>query len=345
MTAKNSNNDPQPIDAVITWVDGADSEHKAKLDKYLASIGGERPRAAIPSRFYCSGEINYCVTSLLRFAPWIRTIFIVTDAQAPALIHKLKGTRYEHKVKVIDHKTIFCDYERHLPTFNSSSISALLWRIPGLAENFIFLNDDFALLRTVNPSDFFRDNKVILRGSWRKYASLKLKYRVKSWFKKFIFRKKSDVNQQRFSYLAGQELSAKYLHFETAYFQVPHNPHPWRCSTFKTFFNDNPQPFELSIGYRLRSAKQFVIEALAAHLELKHGTASIDNRLKTLQLKPADQSLMRIRRKLGKADIDQDIAFVCIQNIENAPAETQKLIFSWLDSRIGSLEDFLNDQP
>src|SRR6478609_10456213 len=103
---KNQSND-FPVDAVITWVDGADPVHKAKLDSYLMQIGGERPRAASPARFHNSGEIDFCVTSLLRFAPWIRTIFIVSDEQQPDLINVLKNTEYEHRVVVVDHKEIF----------------------------------------------------------------------------------------------------------------------------------------------------------------------------------------------------------------------------------------------
>ncbi len=330
-----------PVDAVITWVDGADPAHKLKLDQYLASIGGARPRAASSARFHNSGEIDYCVTSLLRFAPWIRTIFIVTDAQIPELIYKLQGTRYEHKVKIVDHKTIFSGYELHLPTFNSNSISALLWKIPGLAENFLFLNDDFALLRPVNEQDFFREQKVVLRGSWRKYSELIFRTKIKLWFEKFISNNKNDIGQQKCSYSVGQELSAKHLGFKTYYFQVQHNPHPWRRSTLMAFFNANPKLLEFSVSYRLRSAKQFIIDALAAHLELKQFGAITDNRLKTLQLKPNNQALVRIQYKLAKADCDPNTAFVCVQNIENASEKAQKIIFSWLDFRIGSIENLL----
>lgn len=321
------------IDAVITWVDGSDPEHAKKLHDYLASLGGMRPRAANPVRFHDSGELDYCVTSLLRYASWLRTIYIVTDNQIPAIVERLKGTEYEGRVVVVDHKTIFAGFEQYLPTFNSSSILAVLWRIPELAERFIFLNDDFALLQPVKPEDFFQNDRVVLRGSWRSFAADGLRKRTQHWLRKLFNRDAPEV--QRAGYLAGQELSAKAVGFTKKYFQIPHNPHAWRVSTFKRFFDEKPQLLDFSVSFRLRSAEQFIIEGLSAHLELAANSAVVDKRLKTLQLKPADQALIRIKRKIENADRDSSTAFVCVQSIEKAPEDVQKLIFSWLDRRIG----------
>lgn len=326
-----------PIDAVITWVDGADPKHAEKLNDYLGSLGGARPRAANPIRFHHSGELDYCVTSLLRFAPWIRTIYIVTDNQIPEIVGRLKGTEYEGRVVVVDHRVIFAGFEQYLPTFNSSSILAVLWRIPGLAENFIFLNDDFALIQPIKPEDFFRDGKVVLRGNWRSFAESSWRKRVQRLLRKILFKNKS--SEQRAGYLAGQELSAKAVGFERKYFQIPHNPHAWRVSTFKKFFSENAQLLDFSVSFRLRSAEQFIVEGLSAHLELKSNCVVFDEQLKTLQLKPADQAFIRIKSKIEAADKDINSAFICVQTIEKAPEQIQKFIFSWLDKRIGTIDD------
>jgi hypothetical protein len=57
-------------------------------------------------------------------------------------------------VKVIDHREIFPD-PSVLPVFNSHAIEACLHRIPGLAERYLYLNDDFLLGDEVAPDDFF----------------------------------------------------------------------------------------------------------------------------------------------------------------------------------------------
>ncbi|MDO6423465.1 Stealth CR1 domain-containing protein [Saccharophagus degradans] len=331
-----------PIDAVITWVDGSDPKHAAKLEAYLASIGGSRPRAASPSRFHHSGELDYCVTSLLRFAPWLRTIYIVTDEQTPDLIHKLKGTVYEDRVKVVDHKVIFAGFEQHLPSFNSCSISSLLYRIPGLAEKFLYLNDDFALIQPVKETDFFQDGSVVLRGSWRKFSD-KIIHKKIAHFLEGLFSKKKKTNREtRVGYLAAQENSARLLGYRTWYFQVPHNPHPSLVSSQREFFESNPKALESNISFPLRASGQFIEESLAAHIELRKKNAKIKNTLNVLQLKPADQALLRIKNKLNRADKTKKTAFVCVQNVENADEEKQKLIFEWLDKRIGTVDELLN---
>src|SRR6185503_702856 len=111
-----------PIDAVIPWVDGSDPAHKAKLDAHFGKEIDQRPAGADPTRFHDSGEINLCIASLLKFAPWLRTIFIITDEQTPEICSHLSRTAYADRVRVVDHRDIFDGYEEYLPTFNTRSI-------------------------------------------------------------------------------------------------------------------------------------------------------------------------------------------------------------------------------
>lgn len=330
-----------PIDAVITWVDGADPLHKAKLDAYLASLGGVRPRAASAARFHNSGEIEYCVTSLLRFAPWIRTIFIITDEQQPDIVEKLKGTEYEQRIVIVDHKTIFSGYEYCLPTFNIRSIMSVLWRVPGLAEHFIFLNDDFSLLRPLRREDFFRDGKVVIRGKWVTFSHRTFKGRLAALWRRF-FKQKIAPDVQRVKHLAAQEYSARLAGLRHKYYQLGHNPHPWRKSTTERFFNENPELFLSNIQYRLRSAEQFISECLAASLEIVQNNAILDNRLATMQLKPAEQALPRLLAKIQTAERQNKYAFVCVQNLEQSSPAAQKAIDDFLLKYIGSIETFIN---
>ena len=69
----------EAIDAVITWVDGADPNYQMKYRKYFAG------RSNIKKQFLQSNEITLCIASILKYAPFIRKIFIVTDGQSPNL--------------------------------------------------------------------------------------------------------------------------------------------------------------------------------------------------------------------------------------------------------------------
>jgi hypothetical protein len=70
------------VDVVVAWVDGADPEHRAKRKRYLADPGGdaELERAAHDERrFSDNDEIRFCLRSIRNYAPWVRTIWLVTD--------------------------------------------------------------------------------------------------------------------------------------------------------------------------------------------------------------------------------------------------------------------------
>lgn len=329
-----------PIDAVITWVDGGDPAHKAKLEAFLGKKMEARPAGANASRFHDSGEINYCVASLLKFAPWLRTIFILTDAQSPPLMQLIANSPYADKVKLVDHRDIFSGYEQYLPTFNTRSITTMLWRIPGLAENFLYINDDFMLIQPVEPSAFFVDDKVVIRGSWKIFSENRLDKKIINIFKRFTGKLLTDEKKRK-SYTAAIELAAKVLGFEKKYYDLPHNPHAWKKSMLKDFYAAHPEILHANSCEKLRSSQQFVSESLMAHLAIKQQKAILDNTYKTLQLKPGEQGIAKVEHKLSLADADSHFIFACVQTLEKAPEDSQALIFRWLNRRIGSLNEVL----
>jgi len=324
------------IDAVITWVDGADPAHQQRLASFLAEQGGGRPTTASPTRFNDAGEIEYCVASIFRFAPWFRRIHIVTDGQKPALLQKLEGTPYAGRVSIVDHREVFAGFEQHLPTFNSRSIISVLWRIPGLAENFVYFNDDMMLLRPVHADDFFRGGKIVLRGKWLAQSAHRLARRLATRLKKALGRKQGRVGN-----LDSQERSAQLAGFDREFYRLYHNPYPMRVSVLRDFFAARPELLARNVGYRLRSNDQFKTECLATHLEIARGDALLDNRLQTVQLKPGPQSRTRMRLKMWLADRDPRKAFVCAQSIETASPQAQADIVAWLDRRVGRLDQWL----
>lgn len=153
------------IDAVILWVDGSDKDHEAKRLAHQKGLDNVslRDEATSTKRFTDSNEIYYSVHLLRKNANWIRNIFLITDNQKPQWLNIRK--QKELNVEVIDHKVIFKGYEKCLPSFNSTSIECMIHRVPGLSSNFIYLNDDFFVVRPVKKTDFFSNGKLIIRGS------------------------------------------------------------------------------------------------------------------------------------------------------------------------------------
>ncbi|MCH8553483.1 MAG: Stealth CR1 domain-containing protein [Natronospirillum sp.] len=322
-----------PIDAVITWVDGDDPAHREKLNRYLETLG-YRPRMAGATRFREVGEFAYCIASLLRFAPWLRRIHIITDGQTPAFWSALQQTEFADRVCLVDHQAVFAGYEHCLPTFNARTLNSVIWRVPGLAEQFLYLNDDFVLLRDVQATDFFREGRPVIRGGWRLQPHRQFWGQVRRLLKG---RSGKSVAQTRPGYREAQAQAAQLAGFEHRYFRTPHNPHPLRRSTMERLASEHPERFANNLTYRLRSAEQFLMDAWARHDELYRGEAIIDNRLGTLRLKPDQYGYRALRYWLWQADWRSNVAFGCVQSLDRADDRNRALIMEWLERRIGPL--------
>ncbi len=146
-----------PIDLVYLWCDSADPAFQDSLARYCPgqNIKGER--------FYSSDELKYSLRSAERYAPWIRTIHLVTNGQIPKWLDTTNP-----KINLVRHEDIFPpDLLHFLPSFNSQAIESNIHRIQYLAEHFLYANDDMFFGRPVSPSDFFsRDGRIMadLRG-------------------------------------------------------------------------------------------------------------------------------------------------------------------------------------
>ncbi|MXM66430.1 sugar phosphotransferase [Streptomyces sp. HUCO-GS316] len=139
-----------PIDVVYTWVDGNDPAWQRRRGEY--GDGGYHSESANAARYISRDELRYSLRALEQNAPWVRHIYIVTDRQRPAWL----SDRHP-RITVVDHSEIFDDPSA-LPTFNSHAIESRLHHIDGLAEHFLYFNDDMFLGRPVTPQDFFLSN-------------------------------------------------------------------------------------------------------------------------------------------------------------------------------------------
>lgn len=135
------------IDIVILWVDGRDPAWLEEKRKYLPPAEADSDSV---NRYRDWGLLPYWFRAIEKFAPWVRKIHFVTWGHVPAFLNPDAP-----KLRVVRH-TDFIPAE-YLPTFSSHAIEMNLHRIPDLAEQFIYFNDDMFLLRPMAETDFFRD--------------------------------------------------------------------------------------------------------------------------------------------------------------------------------------------
>ena len=160
------------IDLVYLWVNGNDPQWLAKRN---ACIGKTEEKSAVncDGRYADNDELKYSLRSIDKYAPWLRRIFIVTDNQVPVWLDTANP-----KVRIVDHKEIMPDV--CLPCFNSAVIEHFLYRIPGLAEHFIYANDDMFINKPVTPETFFgKDGLPIVRFNRRPFRKWTLLFKEK----------------------------------------------------------------------------------------------------------------------------------------------------------------------
>jgi Stealth protein CR2, conserved region 2/Stealth protein CR1, conserved region 1 len=249
------------VDAVITWVDGADPALAAKRNHFLSHA--ETPlheNGTNPHRWVCSDELSYCVRSIANNAPWVRRIWIVTDNQIPDIAGLSPDTA--SKITIIDHRIIFAGFTDALPTFNSLAIETMLWRIPGLAEHFLYFNDDVFLTARVDVSDFFDEAGPVLRGHWVDFAHLPA----------------CDDSREEAHLLNdyNQIKSASMIGYDAAHiFASAHVVHPMQTSVMAELFEKHRDAFTQNSAFRFRCTQQFLPQSLYNHECLKSGHATI----------------------------------------------------------------------
>jgi glycosyltransferase involved in cell wall biosynthesis len=144
-----------PVDVVYTWVDDTDPAWRERRDNVRRRL--DMPVDDADSgdvRFRNRDELRYSLRSLAMFAPWVRNIYLVTDDQTPDWLDT-----DQPGIEVVSHRDMFPD-QSWLPTFNSHAIESQLHRIDGLAEHFLYLNDDVFIGRPLGASSFFLSNGV-----------------------------------------------------------------------------------------------------------------------------------------------------------------------------------------
>jgi len=153
------------MDIVIAYVDGMDPLWQEDYQKYT-----DIP--LLTKRFRDWGTLKYLLRGIQYKMPFVENVFLVVsrDSQVPECIDR-------ENVKVVYHEDFIP--EEYLPTFNSTTISLHLHKIPGLGEEFIYFNDDIFPVGECRPEDYFRDGKIVIGISAHLIVSGMYKHHVK----------------------------------------------------------------------------------------------------------------------------------------------------------------------
>lgn len=244
------------IDVVIAWVDGSDPCWQAEKAAYSANRDGDTV-----NRYRDWGLLPAWLRAVETFLPWVRKIHFVTWGHVPAFL------RENHpKLQVVKHGDFIP--EAYLPTFSSHTIELNLHRIPGLAEHFIYFNDDMFPLRPMKERDFFRNGLPCTCGSevpWTLYGGSGVWYHAAINSLQVInrhFPKKEALRKNKWKYLSpayrwqdNLRTAALQLLFPDGFagFVNIHGPSALEKATLEAVWQAEPELLDQTCRNRFRS--------------------------------------------------------------------------------------------
>ena len=136
---------------VVTYVDSADEQWRKGHDDACRKWG--RLKILSGNRYREWNTLKYIFRGIESNMPWIKNVHLIVErpSQVPKWVNK-------DKVNVVYHNEIIPDI--HLPIYNSTGIELFMWKIPGLAEQFIYGNDDMIPINPMEEDDFYDENGI-----------------------------------------------------------------------------------------------------------------------------------------------------------------------------------------
>jgi len=317
------------VDAVITWVNGNDKNWQEKINAYSESKINFSSENHL-KRYNSIGEIDIAIKSIIKFAPFIKNIFLVTDNQSPESFDSIKSLAQKKGInlELVDHKIIFSGFEEYLPTFNSLSIETMLLNIPNLSEHFIMFNDDTFIMREVSVDDFFINGEPIIRGKWQPFNENRP---LRKAYQEILTFLDIPIKKNKISFKKLQQNSAK-LALMDKYVRRFHTPICVRKSTLTNFFKKDTL-LRKNIQHRFRNENQFLISSLSEHLEIKNNTYHYRNYSQLTYFR-SYKKLWLTRLKLEWFKKNQSKLFTTFQSLDMANDKILEYILNWIEKRL-----------
>ena len=298
------------IDFVVTWVNMDDPEWQNEFAKYSGNSNNTK-NGVSKARFRDYGFLKYWFRGIEKFAPWVRKIHFVTSGQKPEWLDENNP-----KIHLVNHKD-FIPAE-FLPTYNSVVIERYMYRIPGLADHFVYFNDDFYIINHITPERFFKNGLPCdiavfdYNPAWSQwYVRIKNNIKIinRHFNKKEVMERwhdkwfdKSYGSKARWNYLL-----RFYNKFITL--RVPHNAQPYLKKTFEEVWAAAGKELTETSSNRFRALNDYTPE-LFRIWQICNGDFEPYNTYKDTKMFP----LMIKSKKAIKTIYEQSYSLICLND-------------------------------
>jgi len=238
-----------------------DPKWQADFAKYSGKTQNDK-NGVSDARFRDHGLLKYWFRGVEKFTPWVRKIHFVTCGQKPEWLDETNP-----KINLVNHSD-FIPAE-FLPVFNSNLIEIYMHKIPGLAEHFVYFNDDFFIINHVTENRFFSN------GLPNDIAAFRTNYGM-SQYEQMLSNNIHLINQHFDKKKVISESHEKWYHpsygkkgrltkflkyynkFTTL--RIPHNAQPYLKSTFDDVWDHCNDELTKMSTHRFRSSDDYTPE-------------------------------------------------------------------------------------
>ena len=298
------------IDFVVTWVDMDDPKWKKDFANYSGKVDTEK-NSVSKARFRDYGFLKYWFRGVEKFAPWVRKIHFVSSGQKPDWLDTSNP-----KINLVNHE----DYipKQFLPSYNSVVIERYLHKIPNLTEHFVYFNDDFYIINTLEQERFFQNGLPCdiaafqYSPSWSQWYK-RIKNNINLINKHFDKREvMSQFYDKWYNQIYGSKARLNYLlklYPKFITLRVPHNAQPFLKSTFEEVWTVAEKELTETSANRFRATNDFTPE-LFRTWQICQGNFMPYNTYKDTKMFP-----LMIKSKQAIAAIqNQSYKLVCIND-------------------------------
>lgn len=298
------------IDIVVTWVDMNEPQWQEEFAKYSGDKNNTK-NGVSKARFRDYGFLKYWFRGMEKFAPWVRKIHFVTSGQKPEWLDESHP-----KIHLVNHRDFIP--ERFLPTYNSVVIERYMYRIPGLAEHFVYFNDDFYLINKIEPERFFKNGlprdiaTFLYNPSWSQwYRRIKNNLRIinRHFDKKEVMARFHDkwFDKSYGSKACWNYILKPYGKFITL--RTPHNAQPYLKSTFEEVWEVAGDELTATSVNRFRALNDYTPE-LFRTWQICRGNFEPYNTYRDTKMFP----LMIRSRQAVRAIYAQSYSLICLND-------------------------------
>ena len=238
-----------------------DPKWKADFVKYSGKTENEK-NSVSEARFRDYGFLKYWFRGVEKFAPWVRKIHFVTSGQKPDWLDENNP-----KLNLVHHE----DYipKQFLPCYNSVVIERYLHKIPDLAEHFVYFNDDFYIINTVEKERFFQNGLPcdiavfqpnLPWSQWYKRIQNNINLINQHFDKKEVTARFHD---KWYNKIYGKKARWNYLlkwYSKFVTLRVPHNAQPYLKSTFEEVWKVCEKELTTASANRFRALSDYTPE-------------------------------------------------------------------------------------